>query len=397
MRDRSASVPHRSTMFLLVVALAASPSFGAGDAPASDAAAPSPSEAGAPAPVPPPAPDEATGPAATEAPATGPTAEAAAPTFLIDHHVHLLGEGLIADWKAAGVTFSRPDEVYLSPASLFEGGAGGVEVRRVVLVPMGHLYGREGFRTELGLSLAQEQAGTVRENDHAARQAARFPGRAVALCSVAALRPYARAELERCRVELGSAGVKLHLASSNVDLREPAHLLALAEIAKWAAGHELPILLHLDTQLRGTAAADVARFARTVLEPHPELVVVVAHLGGSGGYGPWTRSVFRTLLDWLEERQAAGKPRSNVYFELSAVLLENESEGVPATTPEEAAALAADVRAAGLERFVFGSDYPVFDPRRGVVALREVAGLTAAEVASIAANGVPGWTVGDAP
>jgi hypothetical protein len=39
----------------------------------------------------------------------------------------------------------------------------------------------------------------------------------------------------------------------------------------------------------------------------------------------------------------------------------------------------ADVRAAGLVRFVFGSDAPVFEPVRSASVLRDVLGLTTSE------------------
>jgi predicted TIM-barrel fold metal-dependent hydrolase len=305
----------------------------------------------------------------------------------VDHHVHLLGPDLLRDWKALGVPFSRRDEIYLSAAGLL--GAVGAEtpaVGGVVLVSMAHMYGRSGFRAEMGLPIEEERARAARENDHVAREAARTPGRAVAFCSVAALRPYAEAELDRCHAELHAAGVKLHLAASDVDLTDASHLEAIGRILARAEARGQPVLLHVDPQRRGLVAADIARFARTVLEPRRELTLIVAHLGGSGGYGPWTRQVFGTLVDWLEERRIAGDPRPRVFFDTSAVILEEESEGVPPTTPEEAAALGPDLRRAGLGRIVLGSDYPVFDPRRTLALLGERAGLTPGEIATIAAN-----------
>jgi len=313
-------------------------------------------------------------------------AAASAATLPGDHHVHLLGPRLLRDWKALGARFSRADPVYQSADGLLRGSDGQPsEVERVVLVPMAHLYGNSEFRAGLALSLEDERARLAAENDHVAREAARWPERAVALCSVSVLRPYLWEELRRCRGKLQSAGLKLHLASSEVDLRRPEHLAIVEAVAAWAEAEGLPILLHLDPQLRGHTVEDIRRFARVVLEPHPRLAVVVAHLGGSGGYGPWTRSVFTALLDWLEERAAAGDPRPEVRFDLSAVVLEEESEGVAPTTAEEAAALAADLRRAGFARLLLGSDYPVFSPRRTAQLLAERAGLTSTELATLLA------------
>jgi predicted TIM-barrel fold metal-dependent hydrolase len=63
---------------------------------------------------------------------------------------------------------------------------------------------------------------------------------------------------------------------------------------------------------------------------------------------------------------------------------------VPATTPAQAAALAVDLRRAGLDRLLFGSDYPVFDPGRYAELLRDEVGLTDKELVTIQANSPPG-------
>jgi uncharacterized protein len=252
-------------------------------------------------------------------------------------------------------------------------------VNRVVFVPMSHLYGSSELIEALDLDTDAQQARVRRENDHVAREAARLGDRAVALCSAPVLAPWALDEYARCHAELRTAGLKLHLAASGVDLRDDTHLRQLDRIAAWAEQFGLPMLLHLDTQRRGTDVADIRRFAEVVLAPHPALHVIVAHAGGSGGYGRWTRSVLGTLLTWLREVESREGARRPITIDLSAVILEEESEGVPPSTTAERDALRADVRAAGLDRFVFGSDAPVFEPARSAQVLREVLGLTGDE------------------
>jgi len=304
----------------------------------------------------------------------------------VDHHVHILGPDVVRDWKALGVTFSRPDSIYTSPASLL--GDGGDAVSLAVLVPMGHLYANPEFVEGLRIDAAEARRRVRRENAHVAAAAARHPGRAVALCSVPALADWAMDDLAWCRDSLAVAGIKLHLASSQVDLRDTTHLARLAGIARFAAAHALPILLHVDPQRRGHDSTHVRALAERVFAPFPSLSMVIAHLGGSGGYGAWTRTVHRTLRDWRRDAERSGA-RRNLYFDLSAVLLEQESEGVPATTDEEARLLLAALRADSLDRYVFGSDYPVFDPVRGAAALVERVGLTREEVARVT-RGVEG-------
>lgn len=296
---------------------------------------------------------------------------------VVDHHVHVLGPDVMRDWRALGVTFTRPDSIYLSPSTLL--GARGDSLAAVVLLPMGHLYANPEFVGELGIDAAEVRRRVRRENAHVAAAAAAHPGRAVALCSVPALADWALEDLRWCRDSLGVAGIKLHLASSQVDLRDASHLRRLARIAQFAAGSRLPILLHVDPQRRGHDSTHVRALAEQVFAPLPSLVVVIAHLGGSSGYGPWTRTVFRTLLGWRRDAEASGPPR-RLHFELSAVVLETESEGVPATTAAEAALLRDDLRAMNLDRVIFGSDYPVFDPLRGRQALLSRVGLTEQEV-----------------
>ncbi len=231
----------------------------------------------------------------------------------------------------------------------------------------------------LKIDAAEARRRVRRENVHVSAEAARYAPRAVALCSVPVLVEWAVDELTWCRDSLGVAGIKLHVASSQVDLRDSSHLAHLATIARFAAAHDLPILLHVDPQRRGHDSTHIRALAERMFEPLPSLTVVIAHLGGSGGYGPWTRTVFRTLRQWRGDVERSG-PSRQLYFEVSAVFLEQESEGVPATTTAEAALLRDDLRATAFDRIVFGSDYPVFDPVRGRAALIERVGLTADEV-----------------
>jgi len=309
---------------------------------------------------------------------------------LSDHHVHLLGPRLLADWKALGVTFSRPDAAYASLDGWFERpAADAAPIDTVVAVPMAHLYGNEEFRGALGLSLEAERAGVRAENEHVAREAARWPGRATALASVDPLRPYALEELEHMRARGGIAGVKIHLASAGFDFRDASHLEALERVAAWAEDARLWMLLHLDPQRRGTEVEDVRHLLERTLGPHPDLTVVIAHCGGSGGFGPWTRSVLATLTDWLEREAERGYPRPRTFVDLAAVPMIRESEGVPASSPEECAALAPALRRLGLQRVVFGSDFPVFDPREHARFLAEACGFTPAELRPILARRLP--------
>lgn len=296
-----------------------------------------------------------------------PRAESTQPITLVDHHVHLLSDSLIADWKSLGVPFSRPDSAYSDPRVALEDlrsmGAYQGKVPGdpgVVLVPMAHLYGNADFRNALGLDGPREEAAVKRENDHVMRQAAEYSDDATALCGVDVLRPYALREIARCLGQPYSAGLKLHLASAGVDLSSSDHRARVSAALEAAHGLGLSVWLHLDTQSGDLDIQDVVSFAQEVFGPLPELNVVLAHMGGSGGYGAWTRQVFTSLSEWLEQEEADGRPRAGYRFDISAVWLTEPSEGVPASTSDEAQAWRADLERFGTERLLFGTDYPVF-------------------------------------
>lgn len=300
----------------------------------------------------------------------------AADVPLFDHHVHLLSPALVADWKSLGVPFSRPDSVYTSVAGLlatprFEG---------ALVISMAYLYGSSGFRQGLPLDDAAEYRGVRGENDHVAAEIRRAPDRLIGFCAVNPRRPYAARELARCRDSLGLRGVKLHLGNADVDPRDSTHVAAVAAVAAWAATSGLPLVLHLDPQRPDLDLAHLEPLLRAVIDPHPRLDVVVAHLGGSGGYGDWTRQVAQAVARRIPGRQG------RLLLDLSAVVLERQSEGVPPTTPEEADRLAADLRRFGLGHVVFGTDYPVFDPPGYEATLRERLTLTPQELDSILGN-----------
>ncbi len=280
---------------------------------------------------------------------------------VVDHHVHLLSPRLVEDWKSLGVPFSHPDSVYTSLAGLLSDPA----LEGAMVASMGYLYGSASFRQQLALGPEEELAGVRREHDHLASEVRRAPGRVRGFCAVNPRRPYALGELTRCRDSLGLRGVKLHLGSADVDPRDTAHVAAVAAVAAWAETSHLPLLLHLDPERPELDLIHLEPLVSRVIDAHPALEVIVAHLGGSGGYGEWTRQVFRRLT----RIPAAGRA-APVWFELSAVVLDRPSEGVPPTTAAEAAQLARDLEAAGLDRILFGTDYPLFTPAAYAETLR---------------------------
>ena len=125
---------------------------------------------------------------------------------------------------------------------------------------------------------------------------------------------------------LGLKGIKLHPDFQKFSVDDPK----LDRLYDAAAGR-LPILFHAGD--RRYAYSNPHRIAK-VVERHPDLKVIAAHFGG--------------FSEWQEASRALyGLP---VMFDTSSSLFE--------LGPQEAADM---IRAAGVEKFMFGSDYPMWD------------------------------------
>lgn len=133
-------------------------------------------------------------------------------------------------------------------------------------------------------------------------------------------------EIERA-IELGLKGVKIHPDTQKVDMDDP-RLMRLYEIIEG----RLPIVIHT-----GDYRYDYShpRRLKKILRAFPKLVVDAAHFGG------W--SVFDYALEYLEDERC--------YVDTSSAL---EFLG-PRRTVEL-------VRAYGVERVMFGSDFPMWSP-----------------------------------
>jgi uncharacterized protein len=296
----------------------------------------------------------------------------------VDHHVHILSPGLVQDWKHLGVPFSRPDSAYTSvTAALREGSAS-----HAFLVSMAHIYGSREFQRAFELSVDDEHARVRSANDHVASEVRRDPERFVGFCSFNPLRPYGLTEMRRCLDGTNLLGIKLHLPNSNVDLSVEEHRLILSEVFSEAARHRTPLLVHFMAAGAVPSEASLEYFWNELVAPHAELELILAHVGGGGGYGRASRSVLRSAIRFLEQ----GNSRARVHVELSGAVLAQRTDGVPASAQSDILELARDLRRLGLDRVYFGSDYPVFQPKQSVDNLRRLLPLTPEEMDGILLN-----------
>lgn len=144
-------------------------------------------------------------------------------------------------------------------------------------------------------------------------------------------------------LSLGLHGVKLHPEFQVFDIDDPN-----MERLYRCIGGTVPILMHVgDPRYDHSAPVRLRR----MLDKYPDLRIIAAHLGG---YERWeeARETLIGLPIWLDT-----------------------SSALWAMSPEEAVDL---IRSHGVERVIFGTDYPVNDHARELVLFNRLA-LTAEE------------------
>lgn len=274
-----------------------------------------------------------------------------------DHHVHIRSE-------ASSQALARLQEVLsgqeMEPPPLTEAehviallDSAGIE--HASLLSLAYFFGIPD------VDFVDEYEKVRAENDYVIEEAAQFPDRLLAFCSVNPLADYAVKEMERCARSDSADGLKLHLANSQVDLREPDHVERLSAIFQEARELDLPVVVHLFTRNPDYGARDVQIFADNVLSTVPELPVQIAHLGAAGAFDGTTDTVLTAFRREIDEHPELFD--GDVVFDLGATALNPDrfrAQGNTARAEEIEARneqLARHVDQLGPERIVFGTDW----------------------------------------
>ena len=250
-------------------------------------------------------------------------------------------------------------------------------IRRAVVLSMAYALGSPSIRG------SDEYAQVRAENDWTSQQVAQYPDRLRALCSFNPLRDYALTELDRCAKEANLRhGLKLHLANSQVDLKNVEHVEQLRRVFRSANAHRMPIVVHVWTG-RAYGRADAQVFLNEIIPAAPDVPIQIAHLAGAGpGIGEGPKEALTVLAGAVE----SGDPRTrHLYFDVTTNVTFQISV-------DDAAFIAARLRQIGLQRILYGSDMTAFGnatPRQGWGAFRAMLPLTEAEFKIIAENVAP--------
>lgn len=308
--------------------------------------------------------------------AAGTAAAAAADAVpAVDHHQHLFSPAMarLLDTGAGGPsTITAKDVIALLDAA---------GIRRAALLSVAYVWGSPSRRIE------DEYAKVRAENDFNGAQAALYPDRLRAFCSVNPLKDYALEELARCAAlpDL-KHGLKLHFGNSDVQLELPEHVARLREVFAAANTKKMAIVVHMRASVskhRPYGAAQARIFLEELLPAAPNVTVQVAHLAGTGpGYDdPPSDEALGVLAEAVDRNDRRTK---KLWFDVATL-------ANPEITPQQREALAKRIRQIGTDRILFGSDAAAgknLRPRESWAAFRQLP-LTDAEFARIAGNVAP--------
>ncbi len=280
-----------------------------------------------------------------------------------EHHLHIrstAGADLQKEMERL-LGGGRPDEVKLATtADEAIAALDAASVERGVVLSIAYMFGSPL------LELEDEYAKVKAENDHVAEQVAMFPDRLIGACSVNPLADYAFEEIERCADDPRLRALKLHLANSDVDLRDPAHVARLASVFQNLQRLQLPTVVHVRNG-EEYEAEDARIFVRDVLSQAPRLPVQIAHMAGWGGYDSSTDAALGVFAEALADGRL--NPQM-ITFDVAAVVFQPEAAGADTALArqvrESNQTLAERIRQIGLERVVFATDWPSWPPTRDV-------------------------------
>jgi predicted TIM-barrel fold metal-dependent hydrolase len=296
-----------------------------------------------------------------------------AQTPLTDYHQHLFSPAaaaLVADKPVAPGIDARSLIALLDSAG----------IRRALLLSVAYTWGKASRAP-----VDNEYEHVKAENDWTAQQAAEYPDRLRAFCSLNPLKSYALEELTRCSKDPQlHYGVKLHFGNSDVDLDNPVDVAKVRRLFEAANRYRMAIVVHMHTSIdlhRNYGAAEARVFLNELLPAVPDVPVQIAHLAGSGGYDAATDSALGVFTDAIARHDARMK---KVWFDAAVVVR-------PAMSKDELQQIATRIRQIGVERVLYGSDAaasPLTYPQAGWTAFRRLP-LSDAEFRSIANNVAP--------
>ncbi|HRF42504.1 MAG TPA: amidohydrolase family protein [Saprospiraceae bacterium] len=303
-----------------------------------------------------------------------PQSATATPKEITDCHVHVMSPAMIAMWKSMGIPFGKPDAAYSNIDSIISR----LGTHRMKLVSMAYVYSSGEFSTGQGNIREMVRA----ENDYLALQKSKYPGSIEAYYGIDPMADFAMEEFIRCNDSLKLDGLKLHFNASQVYLTERKYQEKVKQVLEYAAAKKVPVLLHFDNSHRRFGLPDLEILSDSILAFIPKIHLQIAHLGTSGGFNSRTKAFIDAYLELIRD-PAHPLHRHELVFDISAVALDKDSDGVPHLDEAAFAELAAYLRKIGMDKLVFGTDYPLYSSREYLDILRKKVKLSEEEITAL--------------
>jgi predicted TIM-barrel fold metal-dependent hydrolase len=268
--------------------------------------------------------------------------------MVIDFHTHIFPKGIRENREAYFASEPAFKLLYSLPGSKLVG------AQEIVAA-----MDRQGVDKSVIFGFPWKKSQTfIKHNDYILEAVARYPKRLIGLCCLDPFSRDAATEALRC-LEGGLAGIgELAFYQSGIDDEALDKLAPLMQICR---DKDLPVLIHTNEPVGHTYPGKTPHTLKQIydlVKKFPENVIVLAHWGGG--------IFFFALL----KKEVRGSLK-NVYFDTAAS---------PFLYAPEIYRYAKDI--VGLDKILFGSDFPLINPARYFREL-DISGLSKAEIESI--------------
>ena len=280
---------------------------------------------------------------------------------IVDYHVHIFSPELLENLEQQGYSFKRSgfkvikerqDYSNLSEISTDNGQS------KMLLISVGYAY------KNLNGTLPEREF-VKKENDLLSTMVNADRERLLGFYGIDPLKDFAIEEIKRCDEKLKLDGIKLHLQANNLDLKDTTQLNKLKEVIQLADERNIPLLIHNNARDNTFGKEYFSIFKKEILDKCEPLTIIFAHCGSGGGMDEFCFNFLNAFRAYVEDHSKNKKHK--IYLDLSAVI---KPIAYPGERPK--AEFLKLMHEIGLEKFVFGSDYPV---RSSPGYLREVSQL----------------------
>ncbi|MDF1697750.1 MAG: amidohydrolase family protein [Saprospiraceae bacterium] len=273
-----------------------------------------------------------------------------APIKIVDYHVHIMSPELISNLTFQGFDFQRSQFQIIKDKKEYSNISeisNDNQNAKMVLISVGYAY----KNMEGGFS---KEEFVKRENNLLSELVKTDPEHLIGFYGINPLEDFAIKEIKRCDEDLKLDGLKLHLQSCNLDLKDSIHLTKLQKVIELVAKRKIPLLIHNNAWDKSFGKEYFKIFKKEILDKIDPLTIIFAHAGDGGGFYQFGYDFLNEFVLYFQQEKERSKHK--IYFELSGVA---KITKYPTSKTEED--FLKIMKKIGYDKFIFGSDYPVRD------------------------------------